>query len=94
MAADSEKRKVTIEATEPEVVTISINNPTTTFTLCQCCLLCDNTRELPEGMHYCHTPWVCDECKEAIAFVKDFRAAAKEVSEEESREIEASIALL
>jgi hypothetical protein len=38
----------------------------------QQCLLCENTRSLPEGMHYCRTPWVCDECKEAIVFVKDF----------------------
>jgi hypothetical protein len=63
------KEKVAIEATEPEVAT---------FTVCdfipirysQRCLLCENTRELPEGMHYCNTPWVCDECKEAVAFVK------------------------
>ena len=38
----------------------------------QQCLLCENTRRLPEGMRYCHTPWVCDECKEVIAFLKDF----------------------
>ena len=38
----------------------------------QRCMLCDNSRELPEGMTYSHTPWVCDECKEAIAFLKDF----------------------
>lgn len=60
----------------------------------QQCLLCENTRDLPEGMHYCNTPWVCDECKEAIAFVKALRNSAKEVSEEKSKEIKASIALL
>lgn len=38
----------------------------------QRCLLCDNTRRLPEGMTYCTTSWVCDECREAMAFVKDF----------------------
>ena len=38
----------------------------------QQCLCCDNTRRLPDGMTYCHTPWVCDECKEAIVFLKDF----------------------
>ena len=38
----------------------------------QSCLLCDNTRRLPEGMTYCLTPWVCDEYKEAMAFLKDF----------------------
>ena len=41
----------------------------------QQCLLCENTRGLPEGMHYCNTPWICDECKEAIAFIKDFKAS-------------------
>jgi hypothetical protein len=60
----------------------------------QPCLLCENTRDLPEGMHYCNTPWICDECKEAIAFVKALRNSAKEVSEEKSKEIKASIALL
>jgi hypothetical protein len=25
-------------------------------------------------MTYCSTPWVCDECKNAIALVKDFIA--------------------
>ena len=39
----------------------------------QRCLLCDNTRRLPEGMTYCTSPWVCDDCKEAIAFLKDFK---------------------
>ena len=36
----------------------------------QDCLLCNNTRTLPAGMTRCSTPWVCDECKEAIAFLK------------------------
>ena len=36
----------------------------------QRCMLCGNSRELPEGMTYSHTPWVCDECKEAIEFLK------------------------
>ena len=60
----------------------------------QPCLLCENTRDLPEGMHYCNTPWICDECREAIAFVKALRNSAKEVSEEKSKEIKAGIALL
>ena len=38
----------------------------------QFCLCCDNTRVLPNGMTHCNTPWVCDECREAIAFLKDF----------------------
>jgi prefoldin subunit 5 len=24
-------------------------------------------------MTYCTSPWVCDDCKEAIAFLKDFK---------------------
>lgn len=40
----------------------------------QQCLCCNNTRRLPEGMTYCTTPWICDECKDAIALVKDFIA--------------------
>ena len=59
----------------------------------QPCMLCDNTREIPHPMHY-HYPWVCDECKEAIAFVKEFRAGIKEVPADKAKEIEASIALL
>ena len=40
----------------------------------QRCILCDNSRELPEGMTYCHTPWVCDDCREAIAFLKKLKS--------------------
>jgi hypothetical protein len=50
----------------------SINANISTIKYCQQCMLCNNTRTLPEGMHYCSTSWVCDECKEAMAFVKDF----------------------
>lgn len=39
----------------------------------QQCLCCENTRRLPEGMTYCHTSWICDECKEAMAFVKELK---------------------
>ena len=60
----------------------------------QQCLLCENIRDLPEGMHYCNTPWVCDECKEAVAFIKDFKTGIKEVSVDKAKEIEANIALL
>jgi hypothetical protein len=59
----------------------------------QSCMLCDNTREIPHPSHYSY-PWVCDECREAIAFVKDFRTSVKEVSAEQSKEIKASIVLL
>ena len=39
----------------------------------QRCLCCDNTRRLPDGMTHCHTQWVCDECREAIAYVKELK---------------------
>ena len=36
----------------------------------QQCMCCNNIRRLPEGMTYCTTPWVCDDCKDAIEFLK------------------------
>lgn len=86
------KEKQVINATEPRTTVISVES-CTPITAYQCCLLCENTREVPCG-YGSHYPWVCDECREAIAFVKDLRNSAKEVSEEESKEIKASIALL
>lgn len=59
----------------------------------QFCMLCDNTREIPSPMHY-HYPWVCDDCRDAIAFVKEFKSSIKEVPEKQRKEIEASIVLL
>ena len=91
MATDSEK-KVTNEATETRTAFIPITNCTPIPTY-QRCLLCENAREVSYGYGNRY-PWVCDECKEAIAFVKDLRNSAKEVSEEEQKEIKASIALL
>lgn len=38
----------------------------------QSCLLCDNSREIPHPRCYSH-PWICDECKEAIAFLKELK---------------------
>ena len=45
------------------------------------CISCENTRRLPEGMTYCDTPWMCDECKEAIAFLKDFMKSCDKATE-------------
>jgi hypothetical protein len=86
------KEKQVISATEPITTFIPVES-CTPITVYQRCLLCENTREVPCG-YGSHYPWVCDECREAIAFVKDLRNSAKEVSEEESKEIKASIALL
>lgn len=47
----------------------------------QQCLCCENTRRLPEGMTYCATPWVCDECKEAMSFLKDFMKSCDKAKE-------------
>ena len=49
-----------------EAVTI----PTAKIVAVQCCMLCSNSRELPDGMSYSHYPWVCDDCKEAISYIK------------------------
>ena len=77
MAADSSKDKVVISASEPITVTIPINNAVAA-TLCQCCLLCDNTRQFVNGYPPGPSPWVCDECREAIAFVKELKREREE----------------
>lgn len=87
------KEKQVINATEARTTFIPIDNRSR-VTICQCCLLCDNSRPFVNGYPPGPSPWVCDECREAIAFVKDLRNSAKEVSEEESKETKASIALL
>jgi hypothetical protein len=89
------KEKQVINATEPRTTFIPVESRPH-ITMCQRCLLCENTREFINGYPPGPSPWVCDECREVIAFVKDLRASAKdkEVSEEESKEIKASIALL
>lgn len=86
------KEKQVINATESLTTFIPIESYAHSA-ICQRCLLCENTREVSCG-YGSHYPWVCDECREAIAFVKDLRNSAKEVSEEESKETKASIALL
>lgn len=35
----------------------------------QQCMLCENTRNVGSGWYSPH-PWICDECKEAIAYIK------------------------
>ncbi len=87
------QEKLIITAKEPEVATIQVESPPY-VTICQCCLLCDNSRPFVNGYPPGPSPWVCDECKEAIAFVKEFRAGIKKVPADKAKEIEASIALL
>ena len=48
--------------------------------LAQRCLCCENTREVPRGFSG-YNQFVCDECKEAIAFLKDFIKSCNKASE-------------
>ena len=43
----------------------------TRISLEQKCLLCDNTRELPAYMSNHISPYICDECREAVAYAKE-----------------------
>ena len=49
----------------------------------QHCALCSNTRTLSSSSVAFH-PWFCDECKEAIAFIKDFKESIVKQSSSES----------
>ena len=51
--------------------TITIETDASYFHWSQSCMLCENTREVPHG--YGSHPWICDECKEAMAFVKELK---------------------
>ena len=87
------KEKQVISATEPRTTFIPIESHSH-ITVCQRCLLCENTREFVNGYPPGPSPWVCDECLEAIAFVKELKAGIKEVPADKAKEIEVSIALL
>lgn len=39
-------------------------------TVIQQCLLCENTREVTADICSSSVVWVCEDCKEAIAFIK------------------------
>lgn len=41
--------------------------------VCIKCLLCDNVLETYMSLAYDHYPYVCDECKEAIAYAKELK---------------------
>ena len=86
---DSEKITTRLDIDPTEVKTLEIGP----MKAMQGCLLCDNVREVPYGYGN-YYPWVCEECKEAIAFVKEFKAGIKEVPADKIKEIEANIALL
>ena len=59
----------------------------------QPCLLCDNTREIPHPRCYSY-PWVCDECRGAMVYLKEFkktldelRPASNNIFEEPSKNV-------
>ena len=57
---------------DPKTVkTITIETDASSFRWSQSCMLCENTRVVPHG--YGSHPWICDECKEAMAFVKELK---------------------
>jgi hypothetical protein len=41
--------------------------------VCVKCLLCDSVLETYMSLAYDHYPYVCDECKEAIAYAKELK---------------------
>lgn len=61
------------------VKTATIEIGASYFHWSQSCMLCENIREVPHG--YGSHPWICDECKEAIAFVKDFMKSCDKAKE-------------
>ena len=60
----------TMDFDPKNVKTITVEMDASYFHWSQPCMLCENTREVPHG--YGSYPWICDECREAMAFVKDF----------------------
>ena len=75
------------------VKTINTESKISYTFLAQQCLCCENTREVPYGFSG-YNQFVCDECREAIAFLKDFMKScdkAKELLNEMEESYENSI---
>ena len=60
----------TLDFDPKNVKTITVETDVSYFHWLQPCMLCENTRKVPPG--YGSYPWICDECKEAMTFLKDF----------------------
>ena len=45
----------------------------------QPCLLCDNAREISYNPMHTLYPWVCDECKGAMVYIKEFKKTLDEL---------------
>lgn len=71
------KEIVAATAAEPEKSinwgVIAAKTNITTISLEQKCLLCDNIRELPAYMSNHISPYICDECREAVAYIKEVK---------------------
>lgn len=67
------KELVAASAAEPTDLSIKIaaDYRITSISLEQKCLLCDNTRGLPAYMSNNISPYVCEECQEAMAYAKE-----------------------
>jgi hypothetical protein len=63
----------TMDFNPDQARTTFIDTSVSKIRVAQGCMLCENTRELPCGYGGSHYPWVCNECKEAIAFVKELK---------------------
>ena len=75
-AAEPEYQVLGVDLTRPENADTPINwskFATTSINkvvACQQCMCCENTRELYDGW-YSPGPWICEDCKEAIAYAKE-----------------------
>lgn len=69
------KEIVAATAAEPEdsidCLRIAADYSITSISLEQKCLLCDNTRGLSAYMVNNISPYICDECQEAMAYAKE-----------------------
>ena len=61
------------------VKTITVETDISYLHWSQSCMLCENTREVPHG--HGSYPWMCDECKEAMVFLKDFMKSCDKATE-------------
>ena len=76
-AAEPEYQVLGVDLTRPENADATINwskVATTSIKVvaCQQCMCCENTRELYDGW-YSPGPWICEDCKEAIAYIKEVK---------------------
>ena len=69
----------TMDFDPKDVKTITVEAGVPYFHWSQSCMLCENTREVPHG--YGSYPWICDECREAMTFLKDFMKSCSKATE-------------